>query len=395
MSASTETAHTQQIISADLKSIHVLHLHSGNILGGVESVLSTMAEYSSACPQMHQSFALVFDGKFAESLRATGAVVHILPEVRLRNPISMLRAKRSLRRLLQTNNYDVVISHSTWCQAVFGSVVKQAHIPLVFWMHNDFDGHWLQKLASFNRPDFAICNSAYAQSTLQSVYPGLKSEVSFYPVRPLRKMGTRQQTRADLEVAPNEVLILMVSRMDAWKGHQNLLDALSRITEKRWVTCIAGGPQTAAERVYLETLRARVRELGIEHRIKFLGHRNDVAQLLEAADIFCQPNQQPEPFGIVFIEALQAGVSIVTVNSGGPREILNGSCGVLVSPGNPAELADALGQLVDDPVRRLRLGSQGPARARELCDPQRQITRTYELLVRTVTNAKSVKGSTA
>jgi glycosyltransferase involved in cell wall biosynthesis len=394
VSASTETARAHDVTSTTVESLRVLHLHSGNILGGVEAVLSTMADLSPSCPQMQQSFALVFDGSFAESLRAAGAIVHIVPEVHLRNPISLLRARRSLRGLLDTNNFDVVISHSTWCQAVFGSVVRRARVPLVFWMHNDFDGHWLQKLASFNRPDFAICNSAYTQSTLASVYPGLNSEVVFYPVRPFTKAGSRQQTRADLGVAPDEVLIVMVSRMDAWKGHANLIDALSRIAEKRWTACIAGGPQTLAESSYFAELKSRVERLDIEQRIKFLGHRNDVAQLLEAADIFCQPNQQPEPFGIVFIEALQAGVPIVTINSGGPREILDSSCGVLVSPGNLAELAEALGQLIDDPAQRLLLGRGGPFRALELCAPNSQISKIYELLSRTVMNAKFVKGST-
>jgi glycosyltransferase involved in cell wall biosynthesis len=92
--------------------------------------------------------------------------------------------------------------------------------------------------------------------------------------------------------------------------------------------------------------------------------------LLAAADIFCQPNTAGEPFGIVFIEALNAHLPVVTSNLGGAREIVDDTCGVLVPTSDVPALSETLRKLIQDPVLRKSLGSNGPTRARGLCDPE-------------------------
>ena len=121
--------------------------------------------------------------------------------------------------------------------------------------------------------------------------------------------------------------------MEAWKGHRLLLEALGRLRHvPGWVLWVAGGAQRPYEARYLAELEAQATELGIRGRVRFLGQRSDVPRLLRAADIHCQPNLGPEPFGIAFIEALQARLPVVTTAMGGPLEIIDGSCGVLVAP---------------------------------------------------------------
>ena len=364
------------------KKLRALHLNSGNMLGGVESVLLTFAEFASTCPEFEQEFALAFDERFADSLRAAGAAVHILPEAQLRNPLSVRRSRAALRELMANNQFDWVISHSTWCQVVFAPAIRQQNFPLIFWMHNNFDGHWLQKLAARHAPDFAICNSDFTRSTLKDVYPNTPSEVIYNPVKAANVApGARESLRSELNVRPETLVILMASRMDAWKGHANLISAAKKIkSQKDWVIWIAGAPQTPKERDYVESLHAQVHASQLAEKVRFLGHRNDVPALMRAADIYCQPNEEPEPFGVVFVEALQAGVPIVTFEMGGPREILTGSSGMLVPPGDIEALAKALARVIDDASLRAAIGGLGPERARELCDPAQQIRRVYEVL---------------
>jgi glycosyltransferase involved in cell wall biosynthesis len=365
------------------QQIRVLHLSAGNMIGGLESVLLTLAEYSQSCPLLQQEFALAFDGPFAASIRGKQATVHVLPEARLRNPLSVLRSRRRLRKLITNHRYDAVISHSTWCQVVYGSIVAKTRRPLVFWMHNNFDGHWLQRFAALYPPVLTICNSRFTESSLSRVYPRSHSQVFHYPVRPLNRTDLDSKSlRQHLSVDEETVVILMASRADRWKGHLNLIEAASQIkTKKDWKIWIAGAPQTRAEETYFDSVRAETQRAGLSHRILFLGHRNDVAAVMQAADIFCQPNNEPEPFGIVFVEALQAGVPVVTYRMGGPQEILDANSGILVEPGDVNGLADALLNLIEDGPQRRRLGLTGPARANELCDPQRQIRRLYDALV--------------
>jgi glycosyltransferase involved in cell wall biosynthesis len=176
---------------------------------------------------------------------------------------------------------------------------------------------------------------------------------------------------------------LQASRLEAWKGHAVLLEALGRIGASRdWVCWIAGGAERRSEATYLRSLEDRARRLGIAHRVRFLGQRSDVAELMAAADIFCQPNQTPEPFGLVFVEALAAGLPVVTADMGGAREILARDCGILVKPRDAGELAAVLTSLMDHPERRAALSAGGIGRAQELCDPPMQLGRLAEVLER-------------
>jgi glycosyltransferase involved in cell wall biosynthesis len=249
-------------------------------------------------------------------------------------------------------------------------------------MHNNFDGHWLQKLASRNPIDLAICNSEFTRSTLQAVYPATPSFVIYNPVKPSAvPVGARDALRRQLNVAPETAVVLMASRMEAWKGHLNLIRAAEKLeTKNDWAIWIAGAPQTSREKKYFSLLNAEVHRRHLEGKVLFLGFRSDVPALMRAADIYCQPNAEPEPFGVVFVEALQAGVPIVTFEMGGPREILTKSSGILVPPGNIDALANALARVIDDASLRATLGAQGPVRARELCDPAQQIRRVHEVL---------------
>src|ERR1700674_4123446 len=152
--------------------------------------------------------------------------------------------------------------------------------------------------------------------------------------------------------------------MEEWKGHRLHLKALARLAGVPGWTCwMVGGAQRPHEVRYLEALRAESVALGIGPRVNFLGQRSDGARLLAAADIHCQPNTGPEPFGITFIEALYAGLPVVTTAIGGALEIVDGSCGMLVQRDDPATLAVALRELIENCELRARLGAAGPVRA--------------------------------
>jgi len=186
------------------------------------------------------------------------------------------------------------------------------------------------------------------------------------------------EIREKLGARAESFIIIQASRMESWKGHMLHLDALALLKDvPGWVCWMAGGAQKADEQAYLSRLRNRATECGLGDRILFLGQRTDVRSLLGAADLFCQPNQLPEPFGIVFIEALAAGLPVISTRLGGPMEIVVESCGLLVPPDDPHALAAALRQCIENRDLRLRLGVNAPARARELCDPATQLQRLY------------------
>ncbi|MCG9891891.1 MAG: glycosyltransferase [Thermosynechococcaceae cyanobacterium MS004] len=221
-----------------------------------------------------------------------------------------------------------------------------------------------------------------------NLYPGVECRVLYNPLcfptfSDLTE--TRAQVRDELGTHPDSVVIIQSSRLERWKGHTLLLNALAQMTEvPNWICWIIGGDQRPEESLYLAELKQQIRERGITDRVKFWGQRRDVPQLLVAADIHCQPNTGPEPFGNTFVEALYAGLPVVTTAMGGAEEIVDSSCGRLVAPGDVVGLADTLKELVANPLERKRLGQGGPIRANQLCNPTRQLRELHQVLTEVI-----------
>lgn len=365
--------------------MRVLHVHSGNLYGGVEALLATIARQGQLCAAMQSEFALCFEGRIAAELRQVGSEPFMLGKVRARDPLSIRAARKQLGEIIHQEAPNAVICHMPWAQALFGPVVKQAGVPVLFWMHGASIGrHWLDRWASLTQPDYVICNSEHTASTVGNLYLRTVHAVCYPPVA-LEKMSFDASQRIALRVEHNTpadaVVVVQASRIEPWKGHALLLEALAVLRDTdRWVCWIVGGPQRAGEERWLLRLRDRASRLGISARIRFLGQRSDVRRLLRAADIYCQPNCAPEPFGIAFIEAMAAGLPIVTTAIGATREIVDGSCGITVSPGEPRLLAESLRRLLDDEGERKRLGAGGPAQAARLCDPRQQLGRLQSIV---------------
>jgi type III pantothenate kinase len=112
----------------------------------------------------------------------------------------------------------------------------------------------------------------------------------------------------------------------------------------------------------LDAMRALAAELGVQERVQFTGwlDAGELAEQLGGASIVVVPSLWPEPFGLVGIEALAAARPAVASATGGiPDWLEDGVSGLCVPPGDPALLAQALNELLDDPERRRKMGLAG------------------------------------
>ena len=365
--------------------MRVLHVYSGNLFGGIEAMLLAIARQQSDGAGLESEFALCFEGRLSRELTAAGARVHQLAEVRVSRPQTVRRARRALAALLSSGRFDRVICHASWSHAIFGGLVRRTGTPLVVWAHDVLEGkHWTERWARRTPPDLAVCNSAFTAASVDAIHDGVPVVVVHPPVdvATVRLSPVeRAAMRAELDTPADAIVVVQASRMESWKGHTVLLDALARLRNRdRWMCWLVGGAQRPHEQAYLASLRDRARDLHIADRLRFAGQRDDVPRLLAAADVHCQPNISPEPFGVAFVEALAAGLPVVTSAIGGALEIVDATCGVLVAPSNPSALATALQQLLADAPLRARLGAAGPGRARELSDPAAQLRRLHAAL---------------
>jgi glycosyltransferase involved in cell wall biosynthesis len=156
------------------------------------------------------------------------------------------------------------------------------------------------------------------------------------------------------------IRIGLVGTFARWKGHDVFLDALSRLRSPAVVRgYIIGDPiyRTDASQFSQRELRDRAAALGVAESVGFTGRVDDVPAALRTLDIVVHASVEPEPFGLVIAEAMACGRPIVVSRAGGAAEIARGA--LFHEPGNAADLADRVSQLIADPALRASLAAEG------------------------------------
>ena len=241
-------------------ALRVLHVHSGNLYGGVETFLATLARDSAAAPRMTSSFALCFEGRLSDELRAHGHVPLPLGAVRLSRPLTVWQARRSLARLLARQRPDVVVCHQAWPYAIFGPTIRRAGLPLVFWLHTAGDGrHWLERWARHLIPDLAV-PTAGSRARICEWFKDAPRETIYYPLRlPSERAPDLRYARTSAgrsTRARDDLVIVQVGRLESWKGNSEALEAMATLRDVNgWKYWIVGGPQRDSEERYLRELK--------------------------------------------------------------------------------------------------------------------------------------------
>jgi glycosyltransferase involved in cell wall biosynthesis len=131
---------------------------------------------------------------------------------------------------------------------------------------------------------------------------------------------------------------------------------------------------------YEEELRRRASGLGLGERVVFTGHRDDVADVLEAIDVVVHASVEREPFGMVIAEAMAARKPVVASRDAGPMEIVaDDVSGILVRPGDAEEIGTAVLMLLGDPALARRMGEAGRAIVEEKFTVERHVELTEQV----------------
>ncbi|MCI5105473.1 MAG: glycosyltransferase family 4 protein [Pseudomonadales bacterium] len=147
-------------------------------------------------------------------------------------------------------------------------------------------------------------------------------------------------------------LLLCIASLIPRKGHDVLIKALSSLADLPWQARLVGGDEFAPQ--WAAGLRAQVEAAGLEARICFAGAVSDVLPEYQRADVFVLPSRF-EGYGMVFAEALAAGLPVVAGRAGAVPDVLqdgDSTAGILVGPEDSAALAEALRELLSDSAVR-------------------------------------------
>ncbi len=278
------------------------------------------------------------------------------------DPVADARAVLALRRAVA--GADLVHAHGLRAGLVAAAAVRPGvRRPLVVTLHNalpDRSGLLRRVLSTAERAtvraaDVVLAASADLAANAWRLGAG---DVRVAPVSaPALPAATRsrEEVRAGLGLDDGRPLVLAVGRLHPQKGYDVLLDAAA--TWAAWpsppLVAVAGDGPLEAD------LAGRIRAQRLP--VTLLGRRDDVADLLAAADLVVLPSRW-EARSLTAQEALRAGTPLVATRTGGLPQLL-GDGALLVPPGDAAALAAAVGDLLADPARAAALAAAGRAQA--------------------------------
>ena len=273
----------------------------------------------------------------------------------------------AFRRLLVDGDFDIVHFHLPYTAALGRLVVRslpRGRRPITLYTEHSMWNKAAVLIRYLNRATvgsdralIAVSPAAY-DALPRSLRPGTRVIVHGVDLTRSREMVARREElragiRSELGLSGEEHLAVAVANLRSEKGYDVLLDAAG-------VICARGLPIrfAAAGTGALEAeLATRRHELGLDDRFRFLGHRNDAMGLLAAADVFVLASHQ-EGLPVALMEAMSVGTAIVATAVGGvPQVVHDGVNGLVVPPGDPLALADAIERVCSDPELRTRLGT--------------------------------------
>jgi glycosyltransferase involved in cell wall biosynthesis len=181
---------------------------------------------------------------------------------------------------------------------------------------------------------------------------------------------SRARVRAELRLAPNVPVAVIVGRLAPWKGHEVFIQAATRVHATLPQACfLVVGDSAFDPPEYRERLVRMASEGGLGTALRFMGFRDDVPAVMGAADVVVHCSILPEPLGLTPIEAMALGRPVIAAAAGGPLEtVADGKTGLLTPMGDIDALVVALLRLFADAHLRAHMGAAGRERAERMFD---------------------------
>jgi len=326
--------------------VRVLHVISEMGTGGAEALVAGMAKAGEEFGW--ESAVASGGGHRAEALR----VPHFEVPLARRRAGGVVRAAKATRTAYRAFRPDVVVAHNVGASAVARlAMMPLRRTPLLTVFHGVSVADQTSAVRVLRRTSDAVV--AVASATADRLREaGLDSvTVIRNAVFPMPPRVDRFTVRSALGVPDDVPVALCLARMEPQKRHDVLLESWARLDD-RSVLLLAGDGSLR------RSLERHARDLGIDDRVRFLGNRSDVADLLAAADVTVLTSDW-EGMPIAVLESLAAGVPVVATDVDGVAEALADGGGLVVPRGEPTAVADALRSLLSNPDTRAAVAAAG------------------------------------
>ena len=303
---------------------------------------------------------------------------------------------RRLRGLVPPSTRLIHVNHSMVAEHSWFHVARRLGVPFVTHEH----GIWKPRSAAYRhvaaRAASVLCLTEERADQLRAHLHG-RVRADYLPngiaVDQLTPGSDRTSVRARLGVRAELPLIITAGHVQEWKGQALAVEAAAILAGRgmdfAWILC-----GEDLQPAYTEALRRRIAEAGLTGKVRLLGARADLPDLLAASDVAVHCSIRPEPFGLVVLEAMLQGLPVIGPREGAiPTLVRDGVDGVLVPPRDAGALAAAVLDLLSTPERRGAMGRAARSRVRESFDVRRQARRLEAIYDRAL--GRGLAGGTA
>ena len=361
----------------------VLFLDQSGKPGGAELCLVDIAK-----PYGKNALVGLFaDGDFRKLLEENQVPVEVLTTqaIKVGKQSGLLPALGSLGQIIPLINqvvqrarkYDLIYANTQKALVVGAIASFLARRPLVYHLHDILSLEHFSKtnlrvavnlinrcaalvIANSQASKMAFLEAGGKSDLVRVVYNGFAAKN--YEVDELEVRNLRKNLRLE-----DKFVIGHFSRLSPWKGQHILIDALSQCPQD--VVVILVGDALFGEQEYVQDLHQKVTALGLENRVKFLGFRADIPQLMAMCDLITHTSTAPEPFGRVIVEAMLCGKPVIASQAGGAMELVeDGINGFLVTPGEPQELAKVINNCRQESAKTANIANNAKIIASERFD---------------------------
>ena len=370
---------------------HVLHTLQ---VGGGEVLARAFALANIG--QFRPVFAVLDEvGHVGEDLRRQGYAVEVME----RRPGFDFACALRLRQFLVRHEVAIIHAHQ-YGPLLYSALARlpARRVPILFTEHGrDYPDHrrwkrvWANRLLLASEDRFVAVGDAVRRALvefeglpahrIQVIYNG-RDLGSYDASRPVRN-----EVRREFGITEKQFVVIQVARLDRLKDYPTALQAMRRVVQERpdaRLLVVGDGEERAR-------LKRMAQSLDLCEYVRFIGSRNDVPRLLQAADVFLLSSIS-EGIPLTLIEAMATGIPCVATKVGGvPEVIVDGQTGVLSEAGNAAGLATGLLRLARDSRLRHQFGCAGRRRMLERFDA-RQMHDSYRALYRRMAGMPTENG---
>ncbi len=373
-----------------MSALRVLHVVEAMHQGGAETLVVEHVRHAGAGVESLVC-ALNRGGPAMEAAEALGARTFVLGDApdRLSRLIQLARLMRSERVAVANGHNPTGGLYAAVAGKLAGVpvVVRTEHSIHYRGRHSALYPSLIEPLVTLlTRRVIGVCEAVRESHAVRLRWAESRFVTIANGISQARAARGREAVRNELGIAEGDRVVLTIASLTPQKAQHVLIDAFAwlhpRVPGARLL--IAGeGPLQAA-------LESRARASGAGDRVRFLGPRADVADLVQAADLFALSSVR-EGLPITLLEAMRAGCPAVATHVGGAREAIeDGVTGRIVPPGEPVALGQALLELLSDPVRARALGAAGRERWARCFTAERMVSET-EALYRAELRARGVR----